>query len=58
MRAVVAVIVSILVCVFAAYLFTSYQAPADTSDSTPTVRYETDPGWDCHTMGNKICGSK
>ena len=20
------------------------------------VEYEDDPNWDCHTMGNKVCG--
>ena len=23
----------------------------------PTIQ-EDDPGWDCHTMGNRICGPK
>lgn len=46
----------VAVLVFAAALtfaVVSYDTPRS---STPTTIYEDDPRWDCHTMGNRICG--
>lgn len=31
-------------------------APQQTITGTPTPIEEDDPGWDCKTMGNKVCG--
>jgi hypothetical protein len=32
-------------------------AGAPSTPPTPAVVQEDDPGWDCHTMGNRICGT-
>lgn len=35
-------------------LFTA--CSASTATKAPTHLEEDDPGWDCHTMGNRTCG--
>jgi hypothetical protein len=37
---------------------TDHYSPLSRPSDTPGVHLEeTDPGWDCHTMGNHLCGT-
>lgn len=63
----VALAAAMAIIVVVVYLMTQVAAPTDYGTMTPSSRpspapvatvfiAEDDPRWDCHTMGNRICG--
>lgn len=56
-RRIVLVIYVVLVTLFIRGLLDVVITPDDIRQSiTQSTCYEDEPCWDCHTMGNRICG--
>jgi len=51
-------VVAVAVCFIGGFLYLKMVFKAPPSNVVPTlyVEHEDDPGWDCNTMGNKVCG--
>jgi hypothetical protein len=55
---ILAAVVAAVVIFMGGFLYIKmvFQLPPENVDVELLVEYEDDPNWDCHTMGNKVCG--
>jgi hypothetical protein len=55
---ILAVVVAVVLCFMGLFFYVkmAFQLPPENVEVELYVEYEDDPNWDCHTMGNKVCG--
>jgi hypothetical protein len=51
-----AVVVAVVVCFMGGFLFLKAALKSPPQHIRIELLVEDDPDWDCHTMGNKVCG--